>query len=31
MSVGDAHIMMFYECPENVNLTHSTKFITIKV
>ena len=29
MSLGDVHIMMFYGCPENVNLTHSTKFITI--
>ena len=29
MSLGEVHIMMFYGCPENVNLTHSTKFITI--
>ena len=29
MSQGDVCIMMFYGCPENVNLTHSTKFITI--
>ena len=28
MSIGDVHIMMFYGSPENVNLTHSTKFIT---
>ena len=31
MSPGDVHIMMFYECSENVNLMHSTKFITIKL
>ena len=29
MSLGDAGIMMFYGCPENVNLTYSTKFITV--
>ena len=29
MSQGDACVMMFCGCPENVNLTHSTKFITI--
>ena len=29
MSLGDTHIMMFYEPPENVNLMHSIKFITI--
>ena len=29
MSLGDVHIMMFYGHPENVNLTHSIKFITI--
>ena len=29
MSQGDVHIMMFYRRPKNVNLTHSTKFITI--
>ena len=28
MSLGDACIMMFYGRPENVNLTHSTRFIT---
>ena len=27
--VGDVHIMMFYRCPDNVNLTHSTELITI--
>ena len=29
MSLGDVRIMMFYGRPENVNLTHSVKFITI--
>ena len=29
MSPGDAPIMMFYGRPENVNLTHSIKFIII--
>ena len=29
MSLGDVYIMMFYRRPKNVNLTHSTKFITI--
>ena len=29
MSIGDVRIMMFYGSPENVNLTHSAKFITI--
>ena len=29
MSLGDTHIMMFYEPPENVNLMYSIKFITI--
>ena len=29
MSLGDAHIMMFYGRAESVNLTHNTKFITI--
>ena len=29
MSLGDVHIMMFYGRPENVNLVHSPKFITI--
>ena len=29
MSLGDAHILMFYGRPENVNLTHSVKFYTI--
>ena len=29
MSLGDAHIIMFYRRPENVNLTHSLKCITI--
>ena len=29
MSLADVHIMMFYGCPENIILTHSTKFITI--
>ena len=29
MSLGDAHIMMFYGRPESVNLRHNTKFITI--
>ena len=29
MSLGDARIMMFYGCPENVNLTRSIQFITI--
>ena len=29
MSLGDIHIMMFYGRPENINLTHSIKFITI--
>ena len=29
MSLGDVGIMMFWGCPENVNLTHSTKFVTI--
>ena len=28
MSLGDVRIMMTYEYPENVNLTHSIKFIT---
>ena len=28
VSIGDVHIIMFFECPENANLTHSTKFIT---
>ena len=28
MSLGDAHILMFYGRPENVNLTHSVKFNT---
>ena len=28
MSLGDACIMMFYGRPENVSLTHSTRFIT---
>ena len=31
MSLDDVHIIMFYGCPENVNLTHSTKVITITV
>ena len=30
MSLDDVHIMMFYGSPENVNLTRSIKFITIK-
>ena len=29
MSLGDIHIMIFYGRPENINLTHSIKFITI--
>ena len=29
MSLGDVHIVMFYGRPENVNLIHSIKFITI--
>ena len=29
ISLDDVGIMMFCGCPENVNLTHSTKFITI--
>ena len=29
MSPGDVRIKMFYGCPENVNLMHSTKFMTI--
>ena len=29
ISLGGAYIMMFYGSPENVNLTHSLKFITI--
>ena len=29
MSLGDVHIMMFYRCPENVNLRQSMKFVTI--
>ena len=29
MSLGDFHIMMFYRRPENINLMHSIKFITI--
>ena len=29
MSLGDAHIMMFYGRPDNVSLTNSIKFITI--
>ena len=29
MSLGEVHIMMFYRCPENVNLTHCTNVITI--
>ena len=29
MSLGDFHIVMFYGRPENVNLIHSIKFITI--
>ena len=29
MSLVDVHIMMFYGRLENVNLTQSTKFITI--
>ena len=29
MSLDDAHILMFYGRPENVNLTHSVKFNTI--
>ena len=29
MSLGDVRIVMFYGCPENVNLTHPTKFVTI--
>ena len=29
MSLGDVRIMMFYGCPKNVNLTHSTKYITV--
>ena len=28
MYLGDAHIMMSYGRPENVNLAHSIKFIT---
>ena len=28
MFLGDVGIMMFYGCPKNDNLTHSTKFIT---
>ena len=31
MSLSDAGIMMFYGCRENINLTHSTKFFTIKL
>ena len=30
MSLGDVHIMMFYGLPENLNLTHFIKCITIK-
>ena len=29
MSQGEVCIMMFCACPENVSLTHSTKFITV--
>ena len=29
MSLGDIHIMIFYGRSENINLTHSIKFITI--
>ena len=29
MSLGDIRIKMFYGCPENVNIAHSTQFITI--
>ena len=29
MFLGDVSIMVFSRCPENVNLTHSTKYITI--
>ena len=29
MSLGDVRIMLFYGCPEKVNLTHSSKFITV--
>ena len=29
MSLGDVHILMSYRRPENVNLTHSVKFITL--
>ena len=29
MSLGDAHILMFYGSPEDFNLTHSVKFYTI--
>ena len=28
MSLGDVRIMMFYGCPENVNLSHFAKFFT---
>ena len=29
MSLGDVYIVMFYGRPENVNLIHTIKFITI--
>ena len=29
MSLGDVHIITFYERSENVNLTHSLKFNTV--
>ena len=29
MSLGEVHSMIFYARPENVNLTHSIKLITI--
>ena len=29
MSLGDVRIMMFYGYPENVNLKHFTRFITL--
>ena len=30
MSLADVRIVMFHGRPENLNLTHSIKFITIK-
>ena len=30
MSLSDVQIMMFYGRPENVNSTHSIKFVTTK-